>query len=729
MMKQILKLSILLLFFIPLQKVEGQDIIMGSAPLVADIGDSPRYFYDPGGEGYFTPGLDVTMTLRTEAVNAQLYVLFEEFAIGDRDTLWIYDGASVNAPLLGCYSLMNSPGEILASGRDMTFVFHSGNEPVQGLLDGWKAQVYAYNSQPLEINYGEWTSVLTCNADFYDAGGPSGNIGTAVPDINFTEFTSPIGTHIKCEFEGRFQAAGLLRIYDGVVDLTNPADIHHNQRLIGQFLAGTNGTLPPAPDDTIPTFFSTTNTLCFVYEGASGDANKPGWKAHISCVPELLEYDEYNYSLGISNILLGDYADAANQEVIVLDTLRPVVLLHADMLATGQFTNDYTVKQIPYNEQAMLFDYNAGQPVNAQNDDQWLAPVDLNECSPTLRFLFFGQIYDKLYPSSNGIVSFNQQSQGATCVWNTENYIPAPRPPYTYTPYCYQNSAYLLYEDVNPNPTYCYPTGGFNNGTIRVGVVGDFPCRAFVFNYDNVGLYSCCTSSNPDYFNTYQMVLLEGSGIIDVYIKHRACCTSWNGGRGVIGLQNKTSSQIVTPPNRDFGTTANPIAWSADHEAWRFTPVTPPAEYGELTWYKDTVDEEHIFSYSPTAKNQTIAVRPTATTSYISEYKYVDATGYTMEFRDTTLVLVPEPIDSTSVAVRNADFTVWPNPTHDAVYVKLQSTREMPSAIEVLDLNGRLLFAVPAQETTRVDLSRLSSGFYLLKAAGGKGAAVKIAKR
>ena len=228
------------------------------------------------------------------------------------------------------------------------------------------------------------------------------------------------------------------------------------------------------------------------------------------------------------------------------------------------------------------------------------------------------------------------------------------------------------------------------------------------------------------------MVLYEGSGVIDVYIKHRACCTSWNGGRGVIGLQNKTSSQIVTAPGRDFGTTANPITWSADNEAWRFTPVTPPAEYGELTWYKDTVDEDHIISYSPTAQNRTIAARPTETASYISEYKYVDVVGNQIVLRDTTRVLVPEPepIDSTGIEVRSAGFEVYPNPTHDAVYVKLQNTREMPSAFEVLDLNGRLLFAVPAEETTRVDLSRLPAGVYLLRAVGdGKDSVVKITKQ
>ena len=230
------------------------------------------------------------------------------------------------------------------------------------------------------------------------------------------------------------------------------------------------------------------------------------------------------------------------------------------------------------------------------------------------------------------------------------------------------------------------------------------------------------------------MVMYAGTNVIDVFVKRRNVCTSWNGGRGVIGLQNRNGSQRVIAPGRDFTST-----WTVNvddipngGEAWRFTPVTPPAEYGELTWYKDTVDEEHVLSYSPTAQNRTIAVRPTETASYISEYKYVAAADNQIVLRDTTLVLVPEPepIDSTGIEVRSAGFEVYPNPTHDAVYVKLQSLREIPSAFEVLDLNGRLLFAVPAEETTRVDLSRLPAGVYLLRAVGdGKDSVVKITKQ
>ena len=709
-MKKFLSVVLLLVAAGGFQNVEAQDIIMGSQPMVADIEDSPRYFYDPGGNGYFVQDLRDTMMLRTAVVNTQLYVLFEEFSMGMDDTLWIYDGASVNAPLVGFYSLVNSPGEIVSSGRDMTFVFHSGNEDIPGLQGGWRAQVYAYDPQPMEVNYGEWTSVLTCNAVFYDAGGPNGNIGTATPNTNFTEFTSPVGSHVKCEFT-QFSMNGLLKIYDGLY-------YDPDKRLIGQYCTS---TLDESTNNMPPVLFSTTNTLCFVYEGVASDVSKPGWGAYISCVPELLEYEGYSLLPEISNIPIGYYADTANQGVIELDTLHPVVVLQADVIATGQYTNDYRVEQIPYDENTMPFAYNEGDNINANQDDQWLSGVQL----PFI-FKFFGQPYTTVYPGTNGLISMIPQSGMSQYSYN----VPPVSPPYSSIPYNYRNCVYGVYEDIDCR-YYTNKYDGLGLGAVRVGVLGGYPGRAFVFNYLNVGLFGLTTSSTGsqyENYNTYQMVLYEGTNIIDVYVKHRKCCATTNQhGEGIIGLQNSTSSQILLAPGRGM------TGWNVDNEAWRFTPITPPDENGELTWYKDVVDDDHIISQGLLAQNRTVAVVPTETTSYISEYKFTNAAGDLITLRDTTLVLFPEPepIDSTGVAeVRGTDFTVYPNPTRDAVYVKMNEGSQLPACLEVLDLNGRQLFTVPAQETTRVDLSRLASGVYLLKVGdGGKGSVVKITKQ
>ena len=581
--------------------------------------------------------------------------------------------------------------------------------------------MFRYDTNATVVLYGEDSTIYTTNAVFYDAGGPNGNIGTATPNSSFTEFiSSEVGSHIKCEFT-QFSVNGLMKIYDGLY-------YDPDKRLIGQYCTS---TLDESTNNMPPVLFSTTNTLCFVYEGVASDVSKPGWEAYISCVPELLEYEGYSLLPEISNSPIGYYADAENPGVIELDTPHPVVVLGAMVWnVTGQYANDYRVEQIPYNEAEMMFGYDEGNviewPQGAAHDDGWLGGVDL-----PFTFVFFGQEYTTVYPSSNGLVSFSPPPEGEwhLCSWSTS--VPPASPTlnggsysYASTPYNYYNSAYLVYEDINPNES-CTPGGQYS---IKYGVLGEKECRAFVFNYDGINLFQCCSTTGP---NTYQMVMYEGTNVIDVYIKRRNVCASWNGGRGVVGLQNQKGSQRVIAPGRDFTST-----WTVNvdnipngGEAWRFTPITPPAENGELTWYKDVVDDAHIISQGSLAQNRTVTVVPTETTSYISEYKFTNAAGDLITLRDTTLVLVPEP-DSTGVAVRGTDFTVYPNPTRDAVYVKMNEGIQLPMRLEVLDLRGRMLFTVPAQETTRMDLSRLPAGVYLLKVSGSrKGSAVKITKQ
>ena len=398
------------------------------------------------------------------------------------------------------------------------------------------------------------------------------------------------------------------------------------------------------------------------------------------------------------------YADIFDPETktILWDCDIPIVLLKAGVIATGQYTSDYRVEQLPYNENNMLFGYNEGTQIPATVDDNWIATQNL-----PFTFTFFGKEYNTVYPGANGLISFDFPSTGmSSCAWATS--VPQASPPYSSVPYNYANCVYGVYEDI-------FPGHYQNGGAIRYGVLGSPPCRAFVFNYLDVGLYSCY-SNGSNYYNTYQMVLYEGTNIIDIYVKHRACCASWNGGHGVIGLQNKTSSQILTVPGRDFNSN-----WTANNEAWRFTPVTPPDPTAEFTWYADTVDLAAVVSH-----DRVITVQPQTDTRYISEYRCYNASGEMFFLRDTTLVLCPV-LDSTGVTERNRDFEVWPNPTRDAVYVRMLNAEEMPAAIEVLDLQGRPLFSVPAETTTRVDLSRLPAGVYLLRT--GKGSSVKIVRQ
>ena len=52
------------------------------------------------------------------------------------DSLFIYDGSDINAPLIGGYSGTISPGNIIASGNSLTLQFHSDNATAN---NGWEA--------------------------------------------------------------------------------------------------------------------------------------------------------------------------------------------------------------------------------------------------------------------------------------------------------------------------------------------------------------------------------------------------------------------------------------------------------------------------------------------------------------------------------------------------------------------------------------------------------------
>lgn len=63
--------------------------------------------------------------------------------------------------------------------------------------------------------------------------------------------------------------------------------------------------------------------------------------------------------------------------------------------------------------------------------------------------------------------------------------------------------------------------------------------------------------------------------------------------------------------------------------------------------------------------------------------------------------------------VRNTAFTVYPNPATDFIHITLHEA----STVELFDLSGKCVYRDRLPEgTTRISLSTLPSGIYLLKA-------------
>lgn len=238
-------------------------------------------------------------------------------------------------------------------------------------------------------------------------------------------------------------------------------------------------------------------------------------------------------------------------------------LLKATAVGSGGSIAGYMVEEIPY---APPFPFNAGTPFKSPTgewkDDEWSEIVQL-----PFSFCFFDGVYRQAQVGANGIITFDTSHEprvGGGCKWDLKGEQDIPNPQFIY-----KNSIFGVYEDAHMKEVQ-------NDGGIYFGVLGEYPCRTFTASWYNAPSYSCLWLKN-----TYQIVLYEGTNVIDVYVKQRLRCDSWNEGIGIIGLINSDGSDGVAAPGRNRSD-----QWEVEEsapEAWRFIPLTTPVY--DITWY------------------------------------------------------------------------------------------------------------------------------------------------
>lgn len=227
-------------------------------------------------------------------------------------------------------------------------------------------------------------------------------------------------------------------------------------------------------------------------------------------------------------------------------------------------TTSYSVDQIDY---APPFPFLGGTVMPITSDDDYTASFDL-----PFNFCFYGQEYSYCRIGDNGVVTFGMPyttTYGEFCPYTLNGPIPS-------TSFSVKNSIFGVFHDMHTtnNPG--------ENTQINYQVLGTYPCRALVVNYNEVPTWSSSCSSEI-YRTTTQIVLYEITNIIEVYVHKRNPCTgSTSNGQGVLGLINADGTQAITPPGRNTGT------WSAQNEAWRFTPSGETSV--DFAWYANGVE-------------------------------------------------------------------------------------------------------------------------------------------
>lgn len=297
-------------------------------------------------------------------------------------------------------------------------------------------------------------------------------------------------------------------------------------------------------------------------------------------------------------------------------------------------TSSYAVSAIPYCPQSAFFDptYNTINIVGS--DDIWSPSISL-----PFNFSFFDINYTSCQVGTNGVISFNPQTSPGFCNWNQDNiHVPSIDFPH-------KNAILGVFQDTDERTA-----DGQSPASVSVNwkLIGSYPCRKLIVNFFDVGQFNCGQANG---LQTYQIVLYEISNIIEVYIQKRTPCISWEGGNGVVGIINNDGTVGYAPPGR------NATAWTANNEAWRFTPNGPDVPVN-IQWLQDG----NVISSGSTA-----TVCPINTTTYTAQATYnISGVPFTIDSAPNTLLVrhdaTQNPVDITTcyneTGVYVADLTI-----------------------------------------------------------------------
>ncbi|CAN5226679.1 hypothetical protein BH09BAC5_BH09BAC5_01310 [soil metagenome] len=220
--------------------------------------------------------------------------------------------------------------------------------------------------------------------------------------------------------------------------------------------------------------------------------------------------------------------------------MKKVILffgLFFSIICKAQFC--YTVSAIAYNPDPFNCCANPGP----NQDDKFSAVKNL-----PFPFCFDGIFQTHYLISSNGYLSFDLALAGGF----SDYQLNAPIP--TNNPSTITNAIMAPWQDL-------YRPSGGEFWTKTYGVT---PNRRFVLSFDSVAYYNC----NWTRYCTSQIVLYESTNVIDIIIKKKQSCPSWQPGQAIEGIQNAAGTIAYFVPGRNY-----PTQWTATTDAYRFTPT------------------------------------------------------------------------------------------------------------------------------------------------------------
>ena len=304
------------------------------------------------------------------------------------------------------------------------------------------------------------------------------------------------------------------------------------------------------------------------------------------------------------------------------------VTLHGEF--ANVMTGRYHVESIPFNwipidntaQDVMITEFGTTLPLRI--DDRYSDVIDL-----PFPINFYGNTYDKIVVGSNGDIIFEPGIATNYDAWSidTSELIPNHTLPYwdTFTSTSYP-SVMGAYHDIDISVPY-------PSEELKYMTVGTAPNRKFVVIYEDIPQFSC-----NDLLTSQEIIFNESDGSIEVHIKDKPVCTTWNNGLAVLGIQNEellpnTCGNYPGDASNIFLPDRNTGAWEIVlPEAYKFVPDPAP----RFKWYDDN---NNLVGSGPD-----ITVPISQTTTYTLEVDYEDCHGVIFsEYDDVTVTVLPGP--------------------------------------------------------------------------------------
>lgn len=190
-------------------------------------------------------------------------------------------------------------------------------------------------------------------------------------------------------------------------------------------------------------------------------------------------------------------------------------------------------------------------------------------------FTFYGNTYTQCVYSANNFISFDLGLAGGYSSWvysdaKNNNQL--------------NNAIMFPFHDLLPSP---------GNGRVTYQTFGQAPNRRFVVEVCRMPLFSCTNLLVTD-----QLILFEGSNIIEMHIAEKPSCPTWNGGTAIEGVRGGPALEHLVP-GRDMPNTP----WVVTNDGRRFTPngsgtyiidsipynpqvIIPDVDSSDIVWYE-----------------------------------------------------------------------------------------------------------------------------------------------